>query len=232
MTLCVLTLRNFSVSVVTKHHVWYNEFNHFNWFNLIYLHKKKCIKLKTFFVLNIEFFFLFTTLLLQICMVQPKFHLSGFYQTWFTCTSWWFIVGFSWNADQVLGPAKVYPQYGDIRGAWSPGDKNDSEFIEVSVLFNFTTMAYSKILIKNKFRLYSFLTTNFCQNVFFFKVLTIHFRNHKQNILRFANKILVYLFYLSVDKGKTNIFLFIEPHTHLHVGFELDHLLNMLPNFW
>jgi len=53
---------------------------------------------------------------------------------------------FSWNAAQVVGPPKVYPKYGDIVGTWAPGDKNDSEFIEVSVLFNFTTNGLLKII--------------------------------------------------------------------------------------
>ncbi|WAQ96631.1 SPOPL-like protein [Mya arenaria] len=36
----------------------------------------------------------------------------------------------SWNADQVIGSPRVYPQYGDIVGTWAPGDRNNSEFLE------------------------------------------------------------------------------------------------------
>ncbi|XP_052820202.1 uncharacterized protein LOC128246029 [Mya arenaria] len=37
----------------------------------------------------------------------------------------------SWNADQVIGSPRVYPQYGDIVGTWAPGDRNNSEFLEL-----------------------------------------------------------------------------------------------------
>ncbi|KAH3862058.1 speckle-type POZ protein-like [Dreissena polymorpha] len=37
----------------------------------------------------------------------------------------------SWNADQVTGPPKVYPKYGDIVGTWAQGTRNSDEYIEV-----------------------------------------------------------------------------------------------------
>lgn len=39
-----------------------------------------------------------------------------------------------WSAEQVIGPPKVYPKHGDIRGAWASGTKTNSEFIEVVFL--------------------------------------------------------------------------------------------------
>lgn len=39
---------------------------------------------------------------------------------------------FSWSADQILGPPKVYPEYGDLHGAWASEECNLREFIEVN----------------------------------------------------------------------------------------------------
>ncbi|XP_052689658.1 uncharacterized protein LOC128167784 [Crassostrea angulata] len=39
-----------------------------------------------------------------------------------------------WSAEQVIGPPKVYPKHGDIRGAWASGTKTNNEFIEVVFL--------------------------------------------------------------------------------------------------
>lgn len=39
-----------------------------------------------------------------------------------------------WAANQVIGPPKVYPKHGDIRGAWASGTKTNNEFIEVVFL--------------------------------------------------------------------------------------------------
>ena len=39
---------------------------------------------------------------------------------------------FSWSADQILGPPKVYPEYGDLHGAWASEECNLQEFIEVN----------------------------------------------------------------------------------------------------
>lgn len=39
----------------------------------------------------------------------------------------------SWSADQIVGEADIYPQYGDIQGGWETVGF-DSEWIEVSVL--------------------------------------------------------------------------------------------------
>ncbi|XP_022313504.2 F-box/LRR-repeat protein 4-like isoform X2 [Crassostrea virginica] len=36
-----------------------------------------------------------------------------------------------WAATQVIGAPKVYPKYGDIRGAWASGSRSNNEFIEV-----------------------------------------------------------------------------------------------------
>ena len=40
---------------------------------------------------------------------------------------------FRWDADQVLGEPNVYPDYGDIKGAWAHMSPNDcsNERIEV-----------------------------------------------------------------------------------------------------
>ena len=38
----------------------------------------------------------------------------------------------SWAADQVVGPPRVYPRYGDIQGSWAQGNHSDDEWIEVS----------------------------------------------------------------------------------------------------
>ena len=40
----------------------------------------------------------------------------------------------TWAAHQVIGPAKVYPRYGDINGAWAQSSPDANEFLEVSVL--------------------------------------------------------------------------------------------------
>nr|XP_022313500.1 uncharacterized protein LOC111118373 isoform X1 [Crassostrea virginica]XP_022313502.1 uncharacterized protein LOC111118373 isoform X1 [Crassostrea virginica] len=37
-----------------------------------------------------------------------------------------------WSADQILGPPKVYPEYGDLHGAWASEECNLREFIEIS----------------------------------------------------------------------------------------------------
>ena len=37
----------------------------------------------------------------------------------------------SWCATMIIGPPKVYPDYGDKPGAWAQGVINDSQFIEV-----------------------------------------------------------------------------------------------------
>ncbi|XP_021350569.1 uncharacterized protein LOC110448580 isoform X2 [Mizuhopecten yessoensis] len=39
--------------------------------------------------------------------------------------------GVSWAAKCVIGPPKVYPRYGDIRGSWAQGECNGDQFIEV-----------------------------------------------------------------------------------------------------
>lgn len=39
-----------------------------------------------------------------------------------------------WSAEKVIGPPKVYPKHGDIRGAWASGTKTNNEFIEVVFL--------------------------------------------------------------------------------------------------
>ncbi|XP_048760253.2 F-box/LRR-repeat protein 4-like [Ostrea edulis] len=36
-----------------------------------------------------------------------------------------------WSASQVVGAPKVYPRYGDIRGAWATRTKTDKEFVEL-----------------------------------------------------------------------------------------------------
>lgn len=36
-----------------------------------------------------------------------------------------------WAANQVIGPPQVYPQYGDIEGAWASENTNSIEYIEV-----------------------------------------------------------------------------------------------------
>lgn len=36
-----------------------------------------------------------------------------------------------WAANQVIGPPQVYPQYGDIEGAWASEDTNSVEYIEI-----------------------------------------------------------------------------------------------------
>ena len=33
----------------------------------------------------------------------------------------------------VVGQPKVYPNYGDIHGAWAPGDINGNQFLEVNL---------------------------------------------------------------------------------------------------
>lgn len=38
---------------------------------------------------------------------------------------------FSWGANQVIGEPKVYPNYGDLNGAWASQRYNGTEFIEV-----------------------------------------------------------------------------------------------------
>jgi hypothetical protein len=38
---------------------------------------------------------------------------------------------FSWPATCVIGSPKVYPNYGDIPGAWAPGVINHEQFLEV-----------------------------------------------------------------------------------------------------
>ncbi|KAI8777438.1 BTB/POZ domain-containing protein 19 [Biomphalaria glabrata] len=37
----------------------------------------------------------------------------------------------SWSAEQILGPPKVYPQYGDIQGAWASASIDSLQFIEL-----------------------------------------------------------------------------------------------------
>ncbi|XP_048763163.1 TD and POZ domain-containing protein 3-like [Ostrea edulis] len=37
----------------------------------------------------------------------------------------------SWSANTVIGPPRVYPQYGDLHGAWASSDINANQFIEV-----------------------------------------------------------------------------------------------------
>ncbi len=36
-----------------------------------------------------------------------------------------------WSASQVAGSPKVYPQYGDLRGAWAQQTTGPNEYIEV-----------------------------------------------------------------------------------------------------
>ncbi|XP_059177325.1 kelch-like protein 8 [Physella acuta] len=37
----------------------------------------------------------------------------------------------SWSADQVIGPPKVFPQYGDNCGAWAQGSIDNKQFLEI-----------------------------------------------------------------------------------------------------
>ncbi|CAF3318694.1 unnamed protein product [Rotaria socialis] len=37
----------------------------------------------------------------------------------------------TWSANQIIGPPKVYPRYGDITGAWAQGSRAGDEFIVV-----------------------------------------------------------------------------------------------------
>ena len=41
----------------------------------------------------------------------------------------------TWAAHQVTGRPKVYPQYGDIHGAWAQSNPDANEYIEVSGKF-------------------------------------------------------------------------------------------------
>ena len=45
----------------------------------------------------------------------------------------WLVLFSSWSANQVVGPPKVYPQYGDIHGAWAPKTIDSHQYLEVSV---------------------------------------------------------------------------------------------------
>ena len=40
-----------------------------------------------------------------------------------------------WSAAKALGSPTVYPNYGDIQGAWASGNITNHEFIEVSLSF-------------------------------------------------------------------------------------------------
>ncbi|KAL5015078.1 hypothetical protein ScPMuIL_009348 [Solemya velum] len=35
-----------------------------------------------------------------------------------------------WSASKVVGPLAVFPQYGDIRGAWAPGSIDNAQYLE------------------------------------------------------------------------------------------------------
>ena len=49
-----------------------------------------------------------------------------------SCNSYW-----RWSANQTIGPPKVYPQHGDIHGAWASAAIDKHQFIEVkSTLFS------------------------------------------------------------------------------------------------
>ncbi|XP_033747615.1 speckle-type POZ protein-like isoform X2 [Pecten maximus] len=39
--------------------------------------------------------------------------------------------GVNWSANCVIGPPRVYPRYGDIRGAWAQGVCDSNQFLEV-----------------------------------------------------------------------------------------------------
>ena len=40
----------------------------------------------------------------------------------------------SWSANTVIGPPRVYPQHGDLHGAWASSAIDDRQFIEVREL--------------------------------------------------------------------------------------------------
>ena len=45
-----------------------------------------------------------------------------------------FLNNFSWSAEQILGAPQVYPQYGDIAGAWAQKSLSNAEYIEVIIV--------------------------------------------------------------------------------------------------
>lgn len=52
----------------------------------------------------------------------------------------YFIFKFSWSANTVIGPPRVYPQHGDLHGAWASSNIDAKQFIEVSpILFTIST---------------------------------------------------------------------------------------------
>ena len=68
---------------------------------------------------------------------QNFFHPKEYaWAPWFLCRVWNFIkicIFFvhRWNAAQVIGLPKVYPNYGDRQGAWAMGIKDANQYLEV-----------------------------------------------------------------------------------------------------
>lgn len=58
----------------------------------------------------------------------------------------YFIFKFSWSANAVIGPPRVYPQHGDLHGAWASSNIDAKQFIEVSPILYTTSTPISGLL--------------------------------------------------------------------------------------
>lgn len=73
------------------------------------------------------------------------------FEDFFYCIKYFFnkfiyFFKFSWAANTVIGPPRVYPQHGDLHGAWASSNIDAKQFIEVSPFLNITSTPISGLL--------------------------------------------------------------------------------------